>query len=88
MARFPWACPWEYVKTILGMILLAFFPGEGSEMMQPIALTFVGGIITGVFLTLFLTPCLYLILNKNRNIKSKNPDLLRNQLREYDLANK
>ena len=70
------------------MILLAFFPGEGSEMMQPIALTFVCGIITGAFLTLFLTPCLYLILNKNRNIKSKNPDLLRNQLREYDLANK
>ena len=88
MARFPWACPWEYVKTILGMILLAFFPGEGSEMMQPIALTFVCGIITGAFLTLFLTPCLYLILNKNRNIKSKNPDLLRNQLREYDLTNK
>ena len=88
MARFPWACPWEYVKTLLGMILLAFVPGEGSEMMQPIALTFVGGIITDAFLTLFLTPCLYLILNKNRNIKSKNSDLLRNQLREYDLANK
>ena len=76
------------LTTILGMIPLAFFPGEGSEMMQPIALTFVSGIITGAFLTLFLTPCLYLILNKNRNIKSKNPDLLRNQLREYDLSNK
>lgn len=71
------------LTTILGMIPLVFFPSEGSELMQPIALTFVGGIITGAFLTLFLTPCLYLIFNKN--IKRKNPDSLKNQLKEYDL---
>ena len=74
------------LTTILGMIPMAFFPSQGSEMMQPIALTFVGGILTGAFLTLFLTPCLYLILNKHRDRKSQDPDLLRNQLKEYDLS--
>ncbi|MGN0906864.1 MAG: efflux RND transporter permease subunit [Bullifex sp.] len=72
------------LTTILGMIPLAFFPGEGSEMMQPIALTFVGGMVTGAFLTLFLTPCLYALLNRNKDRRNENPDSLRNQLREYD----
>lgn len=35
-------------------------------MMQPIALTFVRGLVTGAFLTLLLSPVLYSILNKNR----------------------
>ena len=42
------------LTTILGMIPMAFFPGKGAEMMQPIAVTFVGGITTGAFLTLLL----------------------------------
>lgn len=42
------------------------------------------GYSAGAFLTLFLTPCLYAILNRNRDKKSENPDSLKNQLREYD----
>ena len=73
------------LTTILGMIPMAFFPGEGSEMMQPLALTFTGGIITGAFLTLLLSPTLYLLLNKRREKKFNDPDTLTNQLREYDM---
>ena len=73
------------LTTILGMIPMAFFPGEGAEMMQPIALTFTGGIITGAFLTLLLSPTLYLILNKRREKKYDDPDTLTNQLRAYDM---
>ena len=72
------------LTTILGMIPLPFFPGEGSEMMQPIALTFVGGIVTGAFLTLLLTPVLYSLLNQRKEKHYDNPDSLKNQLREYD----
>ena len=73
------------LTTILGMIPMAFFPGEGAEMMQPIAVTFTGGIITGAFLTLLLSPTLYLLLNKRREKKYNDPDTLTNQLREYDM---
>ncbi len=73
------------LTTILGMIPMAFFPGDGAEMMQPLAVTFTGGIITGAFLTLLLSPTLYLILNKHREKKYNDPDTLTNQLREYDM---
>ena len=73
------------LTTILGMIPMAFFPGEGAEMMQPIAITFVGGITTGAFLTLLLSPVLYLIFNKRREKRFNNPDALINQLHEYDM---
>ncbi len=73
------------LTTVLGMIPLAFFPGEGSEMMQPIALTFVGGLVTGAFLTLLLSPVLYSILNGHKEKRYDDPNSLNNQLREYDL---
>jgi len=72
------------LTTILGLVPMAFFPGEGSEMLQPIAVTFLGGITTGAFLTLFLSPSLYLIFNKRREKKYDNPDTLNNQLLEFD----
>lgn len=73
------------LTTILGLIPMAFFPGEGSELMQPIALTFVGGILTGAFLTLLLSPVLYSLLNTRREKKYDDPESLTNQLLEYDM---
>lgn len=73
------------LTTILGMIPMAFFPGKGAEMMQPIAVTFVGGITTGAFLTLLLSPVLYLIFNKHKEKKFDDPNTLTNQLRDYDM---
>ena len=73
------------LTTILGMIPMAFFPGDGAEMMQPLAVTFTGGIITGAFLTLLLSPTLYLIMNKHKEKHYDDPDTLVNQLREYDM---
>ena len=73
------------LTTILGMIPMAFFPGDGAEMMQPLAVTFTGGIITGAFLTLLLSPTLYLIFNKHKEKHYDDPDTLVNQLREYDM---
>ena len=73
------------LTTILGLIPMAFFPGEGSEMMQPIALTFVGGITTGAFLTLLLSPVLYSLFNTRREKRYDDPESLNNQLLEYDM---
>ena len=72
------------LTTILGMVPMAFFPGEGAEMMQPIALTFEGGMITGAFMTLFLSPVLYSVINKRKEKHFDDPMSLINQLSEYD----
>jgi len=72
------------LTTVFGMVPLAFFPGSGAEMMQPIALTFVGGLTTGAFLTLLLSPVLYSIINKRREKHYEDPSTLANQLIEFD----
>ncbi len=72
------------LTTVIGLVPMAFFPGEGSEMLQPIAVTFFGGIITGAFMTLFLSPTLYYIFNRRRERTYDNPNTLVNQLREFD----
>ncbi len=72
------------LTTALGLVPMAFFPGDGGEMMQPIGATFFGGLVTGAFLTLFLSPTLYLIFNKRVEKKYDNPNSLNNQLIEYD----
>ncbi|MCL2609480.1 MAG: efflux RND transporter permease subunit, partial [Treponema sp.] len=51
------------VSTILSMIPIAFFPGAGAEMIQPIGLTFVGGLSVSFFMTLFVVPVMYSLLN-------------------------
>jgi HAE1 family hydrophobic/amphiphilic exporter-1 len=48
---------------------MAFFPGEGSEMTQPIGKTVLGGLTFGTMMTLFLMPALYAIFNKRHEKK-------------------
>ena len=57
------------LTTILGMVPLAFFPGEGAESIQPIGKTIVGGLTVGSIMTLFVTPVMYSILNRRHDRK-------------------
>jgi len=43
---------------------MAFFPGEGSELVSPIGKTVLGGLSFGTLMTLFLMPTVYAIMNK------------------------
>ncbi|MDR0374261.1 MAG: efflux RND transporter permease subunit [Treponema sp.] len=52
------------LTTIIGLIPMAFFPGEGSEMVGPIGKTVFGGLTFGTLMTLFLMPIIYAIFNK------------------------
>ncbi|PYZ97383.1 MFS transporter [Alteribacter lacisalsi] len=63
--------------TILGLVPLAAGIGEGTELQQPLAITVIGGLISGTFLTLFLIPVLYSFFDKetrNLNKKYVTPD--------------
>lgn len=51
------------LTTTFGMLPLALGIGQGSELMQPLAVAVVGGLLVSAFLTLFVVPSAYLILN-------------------------
>jgi HAE1 family hydrophobic/amphiphilic exporter-1 len=55
------------LTTILGMFPIAFFPGPGADMIQPIGKTFVGGLSVSSFMTLFVTPVMYSLLNSRHD---------------------
>jgi len=50
--------------TVLGMLPLAIGLGEGAEIMRPLAMSVVGGLVVSMLLTLFVIPCLYLVLSR------------------------
>jgi hydrophobe/amphiphile efflux-1 (HAE1) family protein len=50
------------LTTIFGMLPLAIGVGEGSEILQPLAVTVIGGLIVGTFLTLMIIPGMYMLL--------------------------
>jgi len=52
--------------TVLGMIPLAFFGGAGTEQVQPIAQTIIGGLVVSSLMTLFVTPLLFAMLNRRK----------------------
>jgi len=45
--------------TILGMVPLAFFSGEGGQLTRPVGFTIIGGLSSSTMITLVLVPVLY-----------------------------
>lgn len=65
------------LTTILGLIPLAIGLGEGAEIMQPMGIVVIGGLITSTFLTLFVIPIIYSFFDKetrNLNKMYATPD--------------
>lgn len=52
------------LTTILGLAALALGFGEGSELLQPMAITTIGGLIYSTILTLVVVPTIYALLNR------------------------
>lgn len=50
------------LTTSVGMLPLALNPAEGAELMTPMAVTVIGGLVLSTGLTLFVVPSLYLSL--------------------------
>jgi len=51
------------LTTVVGMLPIALALGEGSEMLQPLAVTIVSGLLFSTLVSLLLVPCVYRLLN-------------------------
>ncbi len=52
------------LTTVLGLVPIAFLEGEGSELIQPIGLTVIGGLTASTLLMLFFVPVVYATVNR------------------------
>lgn len=55
------------MTTVLGLLPLALNLGEGGDMLQPMAIAVIGGLIYSLFLTLLFLPALYVLLHRARS---------------------
>ncbi len=55
------------IAAIAGMLPLAFALGAGSQMLQPLAIAVIGGLLLSVFLSLIVTPVIYYRLTRQRH---------------------
>jgi HAE1 family hydrophobic/amphiphilic exporter-1 len=66
--------------TILGLVPMAFFPGEGSELVAPIGKTTLGGLSFGTLMTLFLMPVIYALMNKRSDERAAKAEARRERI--------
>ena len=52
------------LTTILALFVMALGIGEGSELLQPMAITAIGGLIYATILTLVVVPAIYALFNR------------------------
>lgn len=57
------------LTTVLSMLPMALGIGEGSEIMQGMAVIIIGGLCASTLLTLLLLPAFYLLMNKKKKEK-------------------
>ncbi len=53
--------------AICGMLPLAFALGSGSQMLQPLAIAVIGGLVISMVLSLIVTPVVYYLLTKSNS---------------------
>jgi len=63
------------LTAILGLLMMGLGRGMGSEMMQPLAIVCIGGLIYATFMTLFVIPIVYDIFSKKELRKVSEEEL-------------
>jgi multidrug efflux pump subunit AcrB len=52
------------LATVAGMVPLSLALGEGSQMLQPLAIAVIGGILASMVLSLIVTPAVHYYLDR------------------------
>lgn len=58
------------MATVAGMLPLSFAIGAGSEMLQPLAIAVIGGILISMVLSLIVTPAVYFYMGRKKAISN------------------
>ena len=61
--------------TILGLIPLAIGIGNGAEMVQPVAIVCIGGLLFGTVMTLLIIPVMYRLIGRKHMEKIAEEEL-------------
>jgi multidrug efflux pump subunit AcrB len=61
------------LATVAGMLPLAFAIGAGSQMLQPLAIAVIGGVLISMVLSLIITPAVYFFLSGKREDQELSP---------------
>ena len=56
------------LTTVLAMLTTALGIRDGSDMMRPMAITLIGGLVYGTILTLIVIPCIYDLFNREKDM--------------------
>ncbi len=59
------------LTTVISLFIFALGLGEGSELLQPLAITAIGGLLYATLLTLLVVPTIYAMFNR-KQIKTEN----------------
>ncbi len=61
------------LATVAGMLPLAFAIGAGSQMLQPLAIAVIGGVLISMVLSLIITPAVYFYLSRQSEGQELSP---------------
>jgi len=64
------------ISTVFAMSVMALGIGEGTEMMQPMAIVTIGGLIYATAMILYVIPIMYDLLHRNKDITGENLDVV------------
>ena len=76
------------ITTVLGLLVMALGIGSGNEMMQPVAVVCIGGLIYATLLALYVIPVIYDLMNRKdlKRLKKEDLDIISEKALDLELA--
>ncbi|MBQ6475152.1 MAG: efflux RND transporter permease subunit [Clostridia bacterium] len=62
------------LTTVLGLVPLAAGMGSGADLIQPVAIVCIGGLLYATLMTLFVVPVMYVMTNRKKEKKGDGSD--------------
>ncbi len=59
------------IAAVCGMLPLAFALGSGSQMLQPLAIAVIGGLLISMVLSLIVTPAMYYLMTRSHHAEAE-----------------